>query len=948
MRDFTRHSTNLPLEQEAIRAKCFHPTGTFVEFPREDVETSVPERFEKIVQRYPNRLAVKMGDRALTYDELNKAANRLARAILDKRGPGNEPIALLFEHDIDGIIAILGVLKGHKSYVFLDPSFPTDRIRYILRDSNASLVVVNNRTASLACRLQATNDAILNIENVNCAFPTPDPQLPILPQDMAAIIYTSGSTGLPKGVIVTHGYHLNYARVFSNEVQVSAEDRLSLLHSLSFSSAIVNLVRALLNGSTLFPFDFKTEGIDRLEKWLSAERITIFHSPPALFRQLVNAMGGRTFTDLRIIELSGAPITTAEFDAYERVSAARTLLEFQMGSTEAGTITSALVNRRISYPSQGFPVGYACPGRQISLLDENGHEVAQGKVGEIAVRGRHMASGYWKNPELTKAKFLPAPGGGDERIFLTGDLGQMMPDGLIVHRGRKDLMVKIRGYRVEIGEVERALLVHPLIKDAAVVAWDREVGEKCLAAYIVARTNPGPTTNELRAFLTEKLPDYMIPSAFTYLDSLPLTNGKLDRTALPKPSGKRPEFSQPFVAPRSEVEQELVRIWEEVLDVRAIGIDDNFFDLGGHSLLGVRIMTSIRNEFGVDLGVQTLFEAPTISQMGTQVVLELDEQALRHAEKRKFFYLVELQCGKGKTPVFFFPGGGGSEPEFFVYAPLVRRVGPEYPFYALRAKGADGVSAPHRSVEEMASAYIEEIQSIQPHGPYRLVGECAGGVTAYETARQLRAKGEPVGLLALIDVMRPTLGKYISFRLFRVPEPLRTGWNYYIVRTKYHWEELRNLRWRERLAYVLNQATETPRSDAQPQSANVPTAILQTETSVAMRRHVLRIRENYRRTVRLHRPQPYEGKIEILVSERLHRHDPTLGWNKLARKGLQIHPLPGDHWTYIRDHTETAAEQLRKCLQLADAESQLQSQSVLESPIVNQLSPADRIRAYIR
>jgi thioesterase domain-containing protein len=342
-------------------------------------------------------------------------------------------------------------------------------------------------------------------------------------------------------------------------------------------------------------------------------------------------------------------------------------------------------------------------------------------------------------------------------------------------------------------------------------------------------------------------------------------------------------------------------------------------------------MASIHNEFDVELSLQSLFESPTISQMGTQIAVKLDEQALRHAEKRKFSYLVELQCGKGKTPVFFFPGGGGSEPEFFVYAPLVRRVGPEYTFYALRAKGADGVSAPHRSVEEMASAYIEEIQSIQPHGPYRLVGECAGGVTAYETARQLRAKGEPVGLLALMDVMRPTLGKYISFRLFRFPEPLRAEWNYYIVRTKYHWEELRNLPWRDRLAYVLNQAAEILGSDAQPPPANLATTILETETNVAMRRHVLWIRENYRRTVRLHRPQPYEGKIEILVSERLHRRDPTLGWNKLARNGLYIHPLPGDHLTYIRDHTETAAEQLRKCLQLADTESQLRSQSALVS-----------------
>ena len=342
---------------------------------------------------------------------------------------------------------------------------------------------------------------------------------------------------------------------------------------------------------------------------------------------MIDIMGGTTFPDLRIIDLSGAPITAAEFDAYRRISTGRTRLEFQMGSTEAGTITSALVDGQFPYPTQGVPIGYACPGRQISLLDESGHKVNHGDVGEIAVKGRHMAAGYWNDPDLTKDKFLPDPSGADERIFLTGDLGQMTPDGLLMHRGRKDFMVKIRGFRVEIGEIERALISHPLIKDVGIVALEREVGEKYLGAYVVPRTKPGPRIDDLRAFLSDKLPDYMMPSAFVFLDSLPLTNGKLDRTALPKPEGKRPEVSQPYVAPRSEVEQELVRMWDEILDVRPIGIYDNFFDLGGHSLSASRVLSRAIKTFQIDLPLSAVFDSPTVAEMATIITGSQANQA---------------------------------------------------------------------------------------------------------------------------------------------------------------------------------------------------------------------------------------------------------------------------------------------------------------------------------
>jgi hypothetical protein len=264
------------------------------------------------------------------------------------------------------------------------------------------------------------------------------------------------------------------------------------------------------------------------------------------------------------------------------------------------------------------------------LLDENGHEVGPDEVGEIAVKSRYLSNGYWRKPELTHAKFSPDPDGGDERIYFTGDLGRRLPDGFLLHLGRKDSMVKVRGYRVELGEIEQTLLTHPQLKEAGVAAWTREPEDTYLAAYIVPRESSRPTVDELRGFLRQKLPDYMIPSAFTFLDCLPSTNGKLDRKALPKPDDKRPPLTQAYVPARDEVEKDLVRIWENVLDVHPIGIHDNFFDLGGNSLSAARVLSRVIKQLQLEITLEPFLKSPTVAEMA--VVIE-EHQAKTLGEK---------------------------------------------------------------------------------------------------------------------------------------------------------------------------------------------------------------------------------------------------------------------------------------------------------------------------
>ncbi len=628
------------LSQEYTGDRRIGPTNPFIELKKEEIEQSIPERFEKIVRQYPDRLAVKMGARALTYAALNQAANRIARAILEKRGQGSEPIALLFEHGVEVIAAIFGTLKSGKFYVALDPSFPRERNAYILQDSGADLIVTNCRNLNLAHRLTKNTRPLLSIDKIDDFFSSDNLDLS-LSSDLANVIYTSGSTGEPKGVVRAHRNFLHSLVVHTNEMRISTTDRLSLLHSVSFGSAEEHLYQSLLSGASLFPFDVKSEGVHRLASWLKEEQITVLHSPVAVFRQLADSLSGSDMLpDLRLIRLSGASITQLAFDLYKKNFPPGTFLEIGMGSTEARRICSAVLDQTFSLPKEGAPVGYTRSGKKILLLDENGHEVGPNQIGEIAVKSRYLPLGYWRRPDLTRAKFLADPSGGDERIYLTGDLGRMLPDGFLIHLGRKDFMVKIRGYRVELNEIERALLKHPQVKDAGVVAWDREPGDKYLVAYIVTRETRPPTINELHGFLKDKLPDYMIPSVFILMESLPLTNGKLDRKALPKPDNKRPELSQTYMPPRSDVERKLGQIWANILSLDRVGIHDNFFDLGGHSLAATRVVSQVIKQFQLVLPLQSLFQSPTVATMATVITAS---QAKKLGEKDLDRILAELE-----------------------------------------------------------------------------------------------------------------------------------------------------------------------------------------------------------------------------------------------------------------------------------------------------------------
>jgi len=623
----------LPPEQEAIRTKCFNPTGNFIEFPTKDVERSVSERFEKIVDSYPNHLAMKTFQRSVTYSELNGFSNRIAHSIIEQQGTKKEPIGLLFEDIIDGLAASLAALKLGKPYVALDPAWPLDRLSSVLADSKASLILTNNQQLETARRFSHTRLHLFNTSDISDFSSSDNLHVSPSPDEITAITYTSGSTGEPKGVFETNRSRLHNTMVAANQFQISPNDKLSLIHSIYFGAGQDQACRALLNGTTLISFDIKSMGLDRMAEWINTEKITILYLPVAVFRQFVDSQTSlKMLGTVRIVQISGAPISQTDFELYKAKFPRETLFAFQMGSTETHIMCSGIVDQTFTFPKEGTLAGYPIADKEIRVIDDNGHDVALGEVGEVAGKSRYLASGYWERPELTKSKFLPDPADSDARIYLTGDLGKILPDGFVVHMGRKDFMVKIRGYRVEPGEIERLLLTHPEIESAAVVPWDRKDGEKYLATYFVAKDNSEPTADALRVFLKARLPDYMVPSVFMSINSLPLTNGKLDRKSLPKPDDTRPELSMPYAAPKNETENHLVKIWEEILEVHPIGIHDNFFDLGGHSLAATRVVSRVIKQFQLEIPLQSLFQSPTVADMAAVVTEHqgkaLDEQGL--------------------------------------------------------------------------------------------------------------------------------------------------------------------------------------------------------------------------------------------------------------------------------------------------------------------------------
>jgi iturin family lipopeptide synthetase A len=454
---------------------------------------SIADLFERQVVGHPHRFAVKTKSGAVRYEAVNGAANRVARAIQERCGRGEEPVALLFDQDEALIAALLGVLKAGRPYVPLDPSHPPGRTRYILQDSGATLLLTDSRCRHQAEALATERNLVWSIDEGDTERPSADLGLAIPPTSLCYILYTSGSTGHPKGVAQSHRSVLWDNDRQLRDLRISSEDRFGLLYSCSFSGAVAPLFGALLSGAALVSYDLKEGGLADLTRWLTDERITVCDISVGLFRQLASSLhGGGHFPHLRHLGLSGETILPADVALFRDRFARDCTLQVALGTTETRTVTQFFVRPETEIEEGPVPLGYPVAGKEVLLMNEAGEIADTGEVGEIVVRSRYLAAGYWRRPELTSERFLPDPEGGDCRLYRTGDLGFQRPDGCLFFRGRLDHQVKARGYRVELGEIEAALRAHPDVQEAVVGTDEAANGDLRLIAYVVPLRRRAP------------------------------------------------------------------------------------------------------------------------------------------------------------------------------------------------------------------------------------------------------------------------------------------------------------------------------------------------------------------------------------------------------------------------------------------------------------------------
>ena len=862
----------------------------FPRIPRDVLEQSIGARFEEQVRKHGSRLAVKTRTEAWTYGELNAAANRVARAILDRCGPGEQRVGLLFKKGAPMLAAIMGVLKAGKTYVPLDLVYPRTRLALIASDAEVSAIISDRSDRSDG---SDGSDGSDRLGGNTATIPYRETQtfgdsdlhgVVVSPDTTAYLLYTSGSTGQPKGVVQNHRNVLHYNRAYTNDLYIDVEDRLTLFSSFGFDAAVVDIFAALLNGATLYPIDLREESAVDVADWLTTERVTIYHSTPSAYRAVIGELpAGVILPSVEVVVLGGEQTRLDDLAIFrQRFSRDCTFVNL-LGTTET-TYTHRqfygvdAVVRYIS-PSVGVPT----EDTEMLLMDGMGES---GQVfGEIAIRSPHVALGYWRCPELTEAAFSAPPPGESRRVYRTGDMGRLLPDGTLLFMGRRDLQVKIRGFRVELGEIEAVLKQHPAVREALVLACEDGAGGQRLVAYVVAPDKPEAAV--LRAYLQERVPSHMIPGAFVGLDAFPLTpNGKIDRRALAVLEDGAAVYEKGNAPPETEEQRRLVALWEELIGVSRIGIDDNFFDVGGHSILAITLVHRIEQAFRKRVPLAILFQTPTVRQLAA---------ALSASQPIDAGTPVVALCTQGARPPFFcMPGIRGEVYSLRAFSDLI---GLDQPFYGLQI---DDTEEPVASLEALAADFITHIRRIQPKGPYYLGGLCFGGVLAYEVAQQLTAAGEKVALLALFEAYAP---------LRIVP---------WLDRVHLGIQLASALTWRERFGLMKKTIRDYKKAAAETALMAILKSWLPDTTIMKYRQRKDRRRRSA--ITRKYIPKPYHGKISLFRASRTFRlfgyqSDTMNGWVRLCSHPIEAYTFDCGHADLMMPpQIAPVAEQLRRCL----------------------------------
>jgi amino acid adenylation domain-containing protein len=869
------------------------------EYPRNKcIHQLVEEQAEKV----PEAIAITFANQQLTYGELNRRANRLAR-YLKKLDVGPEVLVGVFmDRSLEMVVGLLGILKAGGAYVPLDPGYPQERLKFMIEDTAAPVLLTQQQ---LLKNLPEHGARVISLDrDWDAISRESDENLPARtsPEDLAYVIYTSGSTGNPKGVEVLHRgitrlvAGTEYARFDSSEIFLQ-------LAPISFDASTFELWGALAHGSQCVLFPGRIPAIHELRAALDKYRITTLWLTASLFNTIIE-QDPESLSGIRQL-LTGGEALSVRHVRQALSTLPNTTIINGYGPTESTTFACCYtIPRQLDGALRSIPIGRPIANTEIFILDPHLNPVPVGVSGEIYIGGLGLARAYLKRPEATAEKFIPNPFSSEAgaRLYRTGDLARYSVDGNIEFLGRLDDQVKIRGFRIEPGEIEHALKRHPSIQNAVVLAREDRPGDKNLVAYVVAARSRSVSANELKTFLSEKLPDYMLPSVYEFLDAIPLSlNGKVDRLSLPAPDRTTAHPAGGYQAPRNAVEETLAQIWAELLNVDRVGIHDDFFDLGGHSLLAVRVTNLIEKRLGTHFGVTSIFQAPTIEQLGLLI-----NQAIRAAEPSS---LVPLQTKGGKPPFFWIHGENSD-------ALLPSCLGPEQPLYGLQHQSQDGSRALYTSVEDIAAHYLDEIRSVQREGPYYLGGYCFGGLLAFEMTRQLQQQKQTVALVALLNPAGETRSPHNgSARSSSLSDNLRG-----------HVRALSPLHAREKWSYLTERAVQKVKgrvtsSIIAPVNQMTRPLICKTcerfgiAIPASMRSSY--ILDIYRQALRAHTAKPLDVNMVLFVTNDF-AQDLRSDWCKRSIGRLAVYPVPGDHATVLSEpYVGGWAEKLRSCLNSA-------------------------------
>jgi amino acid adenylation domain-containing protein len=889
--DPARRLAELPLLTDVERAQLLDSTE--VAYPR---EMCVHQLFEMQAGQTPDAVAAVFGEREVTYRELNERSNRLARHLIGL-GVGPEVlVGICVERSIEMIVGLLGIMKAGGAYLPLDPSYPQERLAYMLRDSGASLILTQSS-------LRESLPGECNVICLDTDWPkiaeeeSSDLKSNLNAENLAYVIYTSGSAGQPKGVEITHRSVVNLLCSMIRKPGLTAGDTLVGVTTLSFDIAALELFLPLCVGAKLViaSREVASNGTLLLEQLIES-RATVIQATPITFRMLIEA-GWNGQPAIKV--LCGGEALSRELA--DQILARSNELWNMYGPTET-TIWSAAV--RVEPGDGPVPIGGPIDNTQFHVMDAGGQLAPIGVTGELHIGGDGLARGYFNRPELTAEKFISSTIDGDRplRLYRTGDLVRRRADGAIEFLGRIDHQVKIRGFRIEPGEIEAVLKAHPGVGDCVVEAVEAEAGDKRLVAYVVPiNKNSAPGVGELRDLLKEKLPAYMVPAAFVQLAEMPLTpNRKIDRKALPTP---KLASEADYIAPRSPIEEVLAEIWCKLLGLDRVSIKDNFFDLGGTSILATRLGGEVQKSLNQRISVPVFLRSPTIQEMAS--VLE----EAKHGELedgRKSFHVVLRQGAKSLAVV---PEDGGmvalqtaeGRPPFFIidsfpyFIDVVKLLGIDQPVVSMIPRES-AQRSPVYSVAEEAAVHVRAILECQPTGPYLLGGCSAAGIVAYEVAQQLRSCGHKVELLALFDAHNP--------HFVRAYSTLRTS-------LAFNRAAFRRKSWNEVPAWMATKLAKAVKTLG-PQRDSVPDD--EGQITDPTRRWPARSA-----AIKKYRPKPFAGRVLVfrrptnLGGRYL---DARMGWGEVV-DAIEVVPLNGSrHLDLFKAESDRVlvAQKLRNCI----------------------------------